>query len=74
MNERFKLEDQKSALLVIDVQEKLFPHVDRPCDMMERMQLLVEGIGLLSLPTIVTEQYPQGLGGTIVPLKERLGE
>lgn len=67
-----KLNNDKAALLIVDVQEKLFPHVDRPCEVMEKIQLLVNGVKLLSLPIVVTEQYPAGLGETIKPLKDLL--
>lgn len=69
-----RLKPESSALLVIDVQEKLFPHIDRPCEVMEKMQLLIRGIQLLNVPVVVTEQYPAGLGPTIKPLSDLIGE
>ena len=69
-----KLEPQKAAFLLVDVQEKLFPHVDHACDMLERQLLLISGLKLLEVPMLVTEQYPKGLGPTIKPLQDVLGE
>ena len=69
-----RLEPSKAALLIVDVQEKLFPHVDRPCEVMEKMQLLLQGMKLLQIPYIATEQYPVGLGPTIKPLRDLIGE
>lgn len=74
MKTKFKLKAASTGLLVVDVQEKLFPYVDRPCDVMEKMQLLVKGSKLLDLPIIATEQYPKGLGGTIKPLADLIGD
>lgn len=69
-----RLEPQRTALLIVDVQEKLFPHIDRPCEVMEKMQLLIKGMKLLDVPVIATEQYPKGLGPTIKTLQDFLGE
>lgn len=74
MSKFFKLVPDNAGLLVVDVQEKLFPYVDRPCEVMEKIQQLVKGVKLLDLPIIATEQYPKGLGETIKPLKDLIGE
>ena len=69
-----KLIRQQVGLLVIDVQEKLFPHVENSCHVIQAIQKAVRGFQILSLPVFVTEQYPQGLGRTVAPLKGILGE
>lgn len=69
-----KLKPEKGILLIVDVQEKLFPHVDRASSLVEKLKLLVSGAKLLEMPVIATEQYPKGLGPTIQPLKELIGE
>lgn len=74
MSRLFRLRPETAALLVVDVQEKLYPHVDRPCEVLERMRLVVEGVRLLDMPIIASEQYPKGLGPTIKPLKELMEE
>jgi nicotinamidase-related amidase len=73
MKNRFRLHSDKAALVVVDVQEKLFPLIDRPCEVMERLKVLIQGAALLEVPIIATEQYPKGLGGTIAPLKDLIG-
>ena len=55
--------------LVIDVQEKLFRVMDRGQEMLERTLILLEGMKILGLPVIVTEQYPKGLGPTLDPIR-----
>lgn len=67
-----KLNKETTGLLIVDVQEKLFPHVDRPCEVMEKIQQMVNGVKLLQLPIVVSEQYSKGLGDTIKPLKDIL--
>jgi nicotinamidase-related amidase len=63
-----RIEVTRSAGLVIDIQEKLFPHMSQNEDMLRRTSILLEGLRVLNIPLIVTEQYPKGLGPTIQPL------
>jgi nicotinamidase-related amidase len=70
----FTLEREKTALLVVDVQERLFNFVERPCEVMQAMQQAIKGFQILNLPIFVTEQYPKGLGHTIGALKSLLGD
>lgn len=59
------LTPENTALIVIDVQEKLAPamHDFEPCA--NRIELLLSGANELRIDTIVTEQYPKGLGPTL---------
>jgi nicotinamidase-related amidase len=61
-----------TALLVIDVQEKLWPHISHRDLLGPRLEMLVEGARILQVPTLATEQYVRGLGPTIEPLASRL--
>ncbi len=56
--------------LVIDVQEKLFPHIFEAEKLERNLNILVEGLALLHIPMIVSEQYKKGLGETIPSIKE----
>ena len=60
---------KNSALLVIDIQEKLLPALHNGEQLMVNSQWLIEIAGKLGIPTLVTEQYPQGLGHTSERLK-----
>ena len=65
---------EKTLLLVIDVQERIFPAIAEP-DMLRRtIPLLIEGMKLLEIPVIVTEQYVKGLGPTIQEIATRITE
>jgi nicotinamidase-related amidase len=68
-----KLSRKKAALLVIDVQEKLFPHVENSCHVLQKIQQMVQGFQILDMPIFASEQYPQGLGQTVAPLRGILG-
>ena len=63
-----------TALLVVDVQEKLLPVIRHRELLVWNIRRLIDGAQLLGLPTTATEQYPQGLGATAAVLAERLGK
>ncbi|KAF3361753.1 Isochorismatase domain-containing protein 2, mitochondrial [Chlamydiales bacterium STE3] len=68
------LSRKKAGLFVVDVQEKLFPYVDHPCDILDKVLMVIEGCQILELPILVSEQNPQGLGSTLKPIREVLSE
>jgi nicotinamidase-related amidase len=58
------LKRKKTALLVIDLQEKLMPVIHQSEQVFANVNRLVRGAEILKLPIVVTEQYPKGLGNT----------
>jgi len=67
-----KLDRERTALVVVDVQEafrKAIPDFDRVA---EASATLVEGADALGLRIVVTEQYPKGLGSTVPEVAEHL--
>ncbi|MFL5358372.1 isochorismatase family protein [Archangium sp.] len=71
----FHLKRDQTALLVIDIQERLCAAMDRDGldRMINRTNAAIEGAKALELPVLVTEQYPKGLGSTHSLVKMRLG-
>ncbi len=63
----------ESALLVVDVQEKLVPAIADHQRVVFNTRRLVDGAKILDVPVVATEQYPKGLGPTVPELAERLG-
>lgn len=63
-----------SLLLVIDVQERLAPAMDNPREVINGCAVLLGVARELDVPCIITEQYPQGLGQTMVDLRNEAGE
>jgi nicotinamidase-related amidase len=61
-----------TALLVIDVQEKLIPKIQNADALVRNAAFLIDCARLLAMPVLATEQYPKGLGPTVAPLAERL--
>ncbi len=62
----------ESALLVIDVQEKLMVKIPGAQNVTLNIAFLLDVARLLSVETAATEQYPKGLGPTVAPLAQRL--
>lgn len=62
-----------TALLVVDVQEKLVPAMADAARVVWNVRRLIDGAKILGLPVVGTEQYPKGLGSTVAELAKRLG-
>jgi nicotinamidase-related amidase len=62
-----------TALLVVDVQEKLVPFIPGRERLVWNIRRLIDGAKVLTLPVLATEQYPKGLGHTVPELAQRLG-
>lgn len=63
-----------SLLLVVDLQEKLVPVMQDEQTLTRRAVRLVRAAKALEVPTLVTEQYPKGLGHTLGKLTRFLGD
>lgn len=66
------LRQSETALLVIDIQERLLPAMNNPEELKAGIIKLVRGFNILNLPVYYTEQYPKGLGNTVKELQEEL--
>lgn len=56
-----------SLVLMIDIQERLVGALDKDV-IVSKAQKVLDASGLLNVPVLVTEQYPKGLGNTVVTL------
>lgn len=74
MNVNRVLNREDAVLVVIDVQERLVPVIDK--ELFDRSRrniaIAVETAWTLKLPILLTEQYPKGLGRTIPLIIEAL--
>lgn len=66
------LRREQVGLIVVDVQEGFRPVIDRFDATVAACGLLAEGFGVLGRPVLVSEQYPKGLGSTVVEVSGRL--
>ena len=60
----------KSQLLIVDVQDKILDAMSGKDRVVERCVRLVHAARTLDVPITLSEQYPQGLGPTVDPIRE----
>lgn len=58
------MDRERSALLVVDIQERLLPHIHDWQRVLDTAQWLIRLARRLRVPVMATEQYPKGLGHT----------
>ncbi len=67
-----RINANQTQALVVDIQEKLYPHINNNEQLLENTLTLIKGLKLLNIPFVLNEQYPKGLGHTIEPIKQLL--
>ncbi|MEG0156920.1 MAG: hydrolase [Anaerovoracaceae bacterium] len=70
----FKIEKNNTAVIAIDFQERLMPAMRDEEELCASVVKMVKGARVMNVPILVTQQYTRGLGDTIEPIKEALGE
>ncbi|MCE2982215.1 MAG: isochorismatase family protein [Parachlamydia sp.] len=63
----------QTALLIIDMQEKVFAAMDRGGETLRAVHQAIQSFQALDRPLFITEQYPDGLGGTLPSIKTLMG-
>ncbi len=66
------MQHDRSALLIIDVQEKFEKVVPNFASVEKNIITLIEGSKILGAPIFYTEQYPKGLGRTSARILQHL--
>ena len=69
-----RLQRSDALLVIIDVQEKLMPVIDRRADVERNIDRLIRGCHILDIPSLVTVQYVKGLGDTVPSIRTALEE
>lgn len=64
-----RINKEESLVLLIDVQEKLYPHMENKEALSQKIITLLKGITALGVPLVAARQYPQGLGDIIDELR-----
>lgn len=64
-NIKMRIQRDQCIGLVIDLQERLLPVMAEQAPLISNCQKLVQGLGILNIPIIVTQQYSKGLGATV---------
>ena len=66
------LDPARTALLVVDIQEKLLPPIWQRERLVRNSQLLLRLAAVLRLPVLATTQYKSGLGPTVADIASLL--
>jgi Isochorismatase family len=57
-----------ASLLIVDIQDRLLPAMMEPQRVLARTSILLKAAEVLQIPITVSEQYPKGLGHTMLDL------
>ncbi len=68
------IQRKDSLLLIVDVQENIAPVMDSPREVINNCAALVDIAKMLNVPFVITEQYPKGLGPTMIDIRQSAGE
>ncbi|MFW5657366.1 MAG: isochorismatase family protein [Bacteroidota bacterium] len=60
--------------VMVDVQEKLLPHMHNHEALLGKMVKLAKGLKMIEVPLLVTQQYTKGLGKTVDAFTDVLGD
>lgn len=74
MGTNYILDKNDTVLVVIDFQEKLMKTMSQSEKVYKNTNLLLVAAEQMGIPVIVTEQYPQGLGGTVKEIQDNIKE
>ena len=61
-----------TVAVIIDIQERLFPHMFNKLQLEKNVEILLNGLEILGIPILLTEQYSKGLGSTIPSIQTNL--
>jgi nicotinamidase-related amidase len=67
---KMRINKEQSCGLIIDIQERLFPHIYNHDIIAGNTAILIRGLKILEIPLILTQQYTPGLGETISVIGE----
>jgi nicotinamidase-related amidase len=69
-----RLTADNSALVVVDIQDKLLAKMPTAAALVRTAAFVLDVAKLLEIPVFATEQYPKGLGPTTAEIARRLTE
>ena len=64
---RINVED--ALFCLVDVQDKLYPHVTNKDEIEKNLVTLVKGLKVLGLPFVINEQYKKGITNKTTAIK-----
>ncbi len=67
-----KLHRENTVLVIVDVQERMMPAMERRQEVETNIDRLIRGCHILGVPAVITEQYTKGLGPTVQSIRRAL--
>jgi nicotinamidase-related amidase len=64
----------RSCLLIVDAQERLMPAMADANMVIDNAIVLIRAAQRLNVPILLSRQYPKGLGDTVEPIREAVGD
>lgn len=68
-----RIEREHTIALVVDYQEKLVPVMNDKDKLLRNSCILLEGLKILDVPMVITQQYTKGLGMTVEEITQAAG-
>lgn len=68
----YRIARENTQAMVIDVQERLTPHIHDHENIVKKIVTLVKGLQALDVPIMLNEQYKKGLGETLPEIRQLL--
>ena len=68
-----RIKKENTIGVVIDIQSRLYPYIGDNEQITRNNRILIQGLKILKVPIVVTQQYTKGLGETIPEIVEVLG-
>ncbi|MEM7123980.1 MAG: hydrolase [Pseudomonadota bacterium] len=68
------LDQTRSALLIIDVQDRLMPAMADRDDVVANIVILMRAAHRMAVPILLSRQYPKGLGDVVEPVRDAAGD
>lgn len=72
--EKYYLNKDEAVLLIIDIQDRMLPVIDKADKVSQKNEVLIEAAKLLNVPIIFTEHNVEGLGHTVDKLSQKAPE
>lgn len=68
----YRIARENTQAMIIDVQERLAPHIYDHENIVKKIITLIKGLQALGIPIMLNEQYKKGLGDTLPEIREVL--
>ncbi|HIJ78680.1 MAG: isochorismatase family protein [Desulfobulbaceae bacterium] len=70
----YRLQSEKSALVVIDIQERMMPAIPARDEVIKNSVLLMKAANIMQVPVVATTQYLPRIGPLLPEVRAELGE